>query len=128
MNTGISKLSHRHNHTHEAKLVDFHVQEVIGKDGALAQDRSVTRAQFQGRFRATCFGDFKNRPGFASEMVEAQVEDHEREDAKAEEAAKVSEIVESAATEGVVLETEITSLDEEIDLHRLADDGGPALD
>ena len=33
---------------------------IVAKDALLLQDRSMTRAHFQGRFRKTAFGDFKN--------------------------------------------------------------------
>lgn len=119
MNSGTSKITGHHNQHHGVvKLVDFDVLKVIENDGKLAQDRSTTRAHFQGRFRKTTFGDFKNHSGRNHEMVQAQIEDHEREDVKAEEVAAQAAVVEAAAAKGVVVE--------DVDLHRLDDDGGPA--
>jgi len=108
----------RHHHTHGVvKLVkDLDITKTIEADVKLAQDHSHDRASFQGRFRKTAFGDFKHMPGRSPEFVEASIEDHEREDKKVE-------LETAAAASGVVLEGEM-SLHQEIDLHRLADDGG----
>ena len=137
MNTGNSRTTHKHSHTHGVvKLVNLDVQKVIAKDALLAQDRSAYRAQFQGRFRKTSSGDRKNRTGYSPEMRDAQVEDHEREDIKIEQAAQAEAIASAAADAGVLIETPTTdgqseslTIDYDLtDLRRLVDDGGPAHD
>lgn len=77
---------------------------VVDNDSKLAQDHGTDRAHFQGRFRATTFGDFKNRPGYAPEMVAAQIEYHEREDAAREAAETSAAITDAAAQDGVIVE------------------------
>jgi len=110
-------------HTHNLPMVNETTERVIAKDAALAQDRGTARASFQGRFRKTTFGDFKNRVGLSPELSEAQLEDHEREDAKAA-------LAMAALEAGVVLEVTAPTYEDEqtmmseIDLHKLAD-GGP---
>jgi hypothetical protein len=66
-------------------------------------DRSMTRAHFQGRFRKTAFGDFKNHPGRDVEMADAQLEDGMFNAAKAAGAITI-EVIEAAAADGVILE------------------------
>jgi hypothetical protein len=80
------------------------VATVIAKDATLLQDRSMTRAHFQGRFRKSAFGDFKHKPGRATEELEAMREDHEFEDKKAEAAREAAAVTEAAAAEGVIVE------------------------
>lgn len=111
---------HTHHHGVVKLVPDLHISKVIEADSKLVQDHSTDRAHFQGRFRATTYGDFKNRPGHAPELLEAQIEDHEREDVKAAEAAVKIELETAAAAMGVVVEDH--------ELHRLADDGGPVHD
>ena len=131
-----------HNHIHGVSRVGLvtitegqSIGGIIAKDRALKQDHSATRASFQGRFRKTSFGDFKNRPGHGPEMVEAQIEDHEREDAKAEWALGALDLAVAAADAGMVIEENPFSAEEieahrlaeeaeDVELHRLADDGG----
>jgi len=117
----------KHNHIHGVSrslltITDGQsIGELIGKDALLVRDHSAERAQFQGRFRKTSFGDFKHRPGFGPEIVEAQIEDHEHEDAKAVEANATAEIVKAAADAGVIVETKLTQ-DEERETRELMAD------
>ena len=77
---------------------------IVAKDALLLQDRSTTRAHFQGRFRKTAFGDFKGRPGRTPEHLEGLMEDHEFEDKKAEAARTAVAVTEAAAADGVIVE------------------------
>ena len=81
----------RHNHHHGVvKLVsDLDITAVIEKD---VQSRmqagfihETQHAQFNGRFRATSFGDRKNRPGRVPEHTEALVEHKDRKQVIMEE-------------------------------------------
>lgn len=113
-------LRNLHHATVAAEAAQKQPSPIIEADGKLVQDHSRDRATFQARFRATTYGDFKNRPGRSLEYVEAAIEDHERDDQKAVDAAAKAELIEAAAATGIVVEDH--------DLHRLADDGGPVHD
>lgn len=109
-----------HNHIHDNPVNasdNSDLKAVIAKDAALAQDRGAVRASFQGRFLKTVFGDFKNRSGHGQEQTDAIAANNFIDAAK-----KV--LVDAATEAGVVLETEPVAV-VDIDLHRLADDGGP---
>jgi len=96
-----------HNHIHDSPINatdNGDLKAVIAKDATLLQDRSMTRAHFQGRFRKTAFGDFKGRPGRADEMSEAKQEDYVFNQAKEEAALTAAAVTEAAAAEGVVIE------------------------
>ena len=80
---------------------------VIEADAKLVQDRSTTRAHFQGRFRKTTFGDFKNRLGRAYEQSEALQDDYVFNQAKEEAALEAAAVIEAAAADGVVVEEPI---------------------
>ena len=109
---------HTHIHDNPVNASDnSDLKAVIAKDAALLQDRSTARAHFQGRFRKTAFGDFKNSSGHKPEHTEAMATNDCVDEAK-----KV--IVDAATEAGVIIETDPVAQD--IDLHRLADDGGPA--
>lgn len=101
-----------HNHIHGVKphqpavVSDQPIADIIAKDAALVQDRGLTRANFQGRFRKTTFGDFKGRPGRSDEMSEAKQEDYVFEQAKEEAALAAAELVDAAAATGIVIEPE----------------------
>ena len=77
---------------------------IVAKDALLLQDRSTTRAHFQGRFRKTAFGDFKGRPGRAEEMSEAKQDDYVFNQAKEEAALAAAAVTEAAAADGVIVE------------------------
>lgn len=112
-----------HSHIHDLPVNasdNIDIKQVVAKDAALVQDHTTDRAHFQGRFRATTFGDFKNRSDHAPELLEAQIEDHEREDAKALATEAAAELETAAAATGVIVEDH--------ELHRFADDGGPVHD
>ena len=95
----------RHQHIPEVPTpAQSEAAAVIAKDATLLQDRSMTRAHFQGRFRKTTFGDFKGRAGRGTEHIEALMEDHEFEDKKAEAARETAAVAEAAAANGVVTE------------------------
>jgi hypothetical protein len=99
-----------HNHIHGVNphgaliITDKPLAEVIAADATLLQDRSMTRAHFQGRFRKTAFGDFKGRPGRADEMSEASQEDYVFNQAKEEAALTYAAVTEAAAAVGVIVE------------------------
>lgn len=96
-----------HNHIHDNPVNatdNSDLKAVVAKDALLLQDRSLARATFQGRFRKTAFGDFKNRPGRTTEYVEALMDDHEFEDQKAEAAGNAAALTDAAAADGVVIE------------------------
>ena len=80
------------------------VSAVIAKDALLLQDRSMTRANFQGRFRKTVFGDFKHKPGRADEISEAKQDDYVFNQAKEEAALEAAKVAEAAAADGIVVE------------------------
>jgi hypothetical protein len=80
------------------------IAAVIAKDALLLLDRSMTRANFQGRFRKTTFGDFKHKPGRAEEMSEAAQDDYVFNQAKEEAALEAAAVTEAAAADGVVVE------------------------
>ena len=80
---------HRHLHGVVKLVSDLDITTVIGKD---AQSRmqagfihETQHAQFNGRFRATSFGDRKNRPGRVPEHTEALVEHKDRKQVIMEE-------------------------------------------
>ena len=77
---------------------------IVAKDALLLQDRSMTRAHFQGRFRKTAFGDFKNRSGRYDEMAEAAQDDYVFNQAKEEAALAAAAVTEAAAADGVIIE------------------------
>lgn len=105
-------------HATEAALEELkQPNPVIEADAKLVQDRSMDRAHFQGRFRATTYGDFKNRSGHGDEHSEALQDDYVFEEAKTERELAQAAIVDAAAADGVIVEDH--------ELHRLADDGGP---
>jgi ADP-ribosylglycohydrolase len=105
------KSLHNHIHDNPANATDdSSLRAVIEKDALTRQDHTTDRAHFQGRFRATTYGDFKNMPGRAPEMAEALVENRDRNE-------RAKELLDAATEAGVVIE--------DTDLHRLADDGGP---
>ena len=85
-------------------VTDKPLAEVMAADALLLQDRSTTRAHFQGRFRKTAFGDFKGRPGRADEMSEAKQEDYIFAQAKEEAALAAAAVTEAAAADGVIVE------------------------
>ena len=96
-----------HNHIHDSPINatdNGDLKAVIAKDATLLQDRSTTRAHFQGRFRKTAFGDFKHKPGRADEYNEAKQEDYVFEQAKEEAALAAAAVTEAAAADGVILE------------------------
>ena len=96
-----------HNHIHDNPVNatdNGDLKAVIAKDALLLQDRSMTRAHFQGRFRKTAFGDFKGRPGRADEMSEASQEDYVFNQAKEEAALAAAAVTEAAAADGVIIE------------------------
>ena len=77
---------------------------IVAKDALLLQDRSMTRAHFQGRFRKTAFGDFKGRPGRYDEMSEAKQDDYVFSLDKEEAALAAAAVTEAAAADGVIIE------------------------
>ena len=87
----------QHLHTHNLPMVNETTERVIAKDAALAQDRGTARASFQGRFRKTTFGDFKNRSGRSPELSEAQIEDNDR-------SSQAEELLAASAEAGVIVE------------------------
>ena len=96
-----------HNHIHDNPvnaLDNSDLKAVVAKDATLLQDRSMTRANFQGRFRKTTFGDFKSRPGRADEVSEASQEDYVFNQAKEEAALAAAAVTEAAAADGVIIE------------------------
>jgi hypothetical protein len=96
-----------HNHIHDSPVNatdNGDPKSIIAKDALLLQDRSTTRAHFQGRFRKTLFGDFKSRPGRADELAEASQDDYVFELAKEEAALAAAAVTEAAAAEGVIVE------------------------
>ena len=96
-----------HNHIHDNPVNatdNGDLKAVIAKDALLLQDRSMTRAHFQGRFRKTAFGDFKGRPGRYDEMAEASQDDYVFNQAKEEAALAAAALDEAAAAAGVVVE------------------------
>jgi hypothetical protein len=96
---------HNHIHDNPGNASDnTDLKAVIAKDALLLQDRSTTRAHFQGRFRKTVYGDFKNRPGRADEQSEALQHDYVFEQAKEEAAWAAQAIVDAAAADGVIVE------------------------
>jgi hypothetical protein len=106
--TGAARVAiHNHIHDNPVNATDNgDLKAVIAKDATLLQDRSMTRAHFQGRFRKTAFGDFKGRPGRSDEMSEAKQEDYVFEQAKEEAALAAAELVDAAAATGIVIEPE----------------------
>jgi hypothetical protein len=80
------------------------LKAVIAKDALLLQDRSRNRASFQGRFRKTAFGDFKNRSGRYDELAEASQDDYVFNQAKEEAALAAAAVTEAAAADGVIIE------------------------
>ena len=96
---------HNHIHHNPVNATDNgDLKKVIEADALLLQDRSTTRAHFQGRFRKTAFGDFKGRPGRAEEMSEAKQDDYVFELAKEEAALAAAAVTEAAAADGVIVE------------------------
>ena len=96
-----------HNHIHDSPINatdNGDLKAVIAKDATLLQDRSMTRAHFQGRFRKTAFGDFKNRPGRAEELSEAKQDDYVVELVMEEAALAAAAVTEAAAADGVIIE------------------------
>jgi hypothetical protein len=96
-----------HNHIHDNPVNatdNGDLKAVVAKDATLLQDRSTTRAHFQGRFRKTAFGDFKNRSGRYDEMAEASQDDYVFELAKEEAALAAAAVTEAAAADGVIVE------------------------
>jgi hypothetical protein len=79
---------------------------VIEADAALVQDRGLTRANFQGRFRKTAFGDFKGRSRRAPEVMLAQIEYLDRRETARRAAEDAAELVDAAAATGIVIEPE----------------------
>ena len=108
--TVVGRPKGKHSHIHglatknRTKYVDYNVTALVAKDALLLQDRSHDRASFQGRFRKTAFGDFKGRPGRATEHIDGLMEDHEFEDKKAEAARAAAAVTEAAAADGVIVE------------------------
>jgi hypothetical protein len=99
------KSLHNHIHDNPANATDdSSLRAVIEKDALTRQDHTTDRAHFQGRFRATTYGDFKNMPGRAPEMAEALQEDYVFEEAKREAEFNAAKLAEAAATDGVILE------------------------
>jgi uncharacterized membrane protein YebE (DUF533 family) len=99
----LRNLKHAQDKT-QSEIGNPEVSAVIAKDALLLQDRSMTRAHFQGRFRKTAYGDFKNRPGRADEQSEALQDDYVFNEAKTEAALAAQAIIEAAAADGVVVE------------------------
>jgi hypothetical protein len=96
-----------HNHIHDNPVNatdNGDPKGIIAKDALLLQDRSMTRAHFQGRFRKTAFGDFKGRPGRADEMAEAKQDDYVFSLDKEEAALAAAAVTEAAAADGVIIE------------------------
>jgi hypothetical protein len=117
MNGPKTKGDNRHYHTHYLPVVNVETKDIVDKDAALVQDHSTERASFQGRFRKTAFGDFKNRSGHKPEHTGAMAANDFVDEAK-----KV--LVDAATESGVIIETDPVAM-QDIDLHRLNDDGGP---
>lgn len=95
---------HHHHHGVVVYTPDLTITTTSENDAKLVQDRSTDRAHFQGRFRATAFGDFKHKPGRADEQSEASQDDYVFEQAKEEAALAAAAVVEAAAADGVVVE------------------------
>jgi hypothetical protein len=117
MNGSKTKGDNRHYHTHYLPVVNVETKDILDKDAELVRDHSTERASFQGRFRKTAFGDFKNRSGHKSEHTEAMAANDFVDEAK-----KV--LVDAATESGVIIETDPVAM-QDINLHRLNDDGGP---
>jgi hypothetical protein len=94
----------QHLHSHRLPIVNTEVEEVVSKDATLIQDRSGDRRSFQGRFRATAYGDAKHEPGRAPEMSDAQFENKLFDSAKTAAAEQAEAVTEAAAADGVILE------------------------
>jgi hypothetical protein len=94
----------QHLHSHHLPTIDKEVEKVVAKDATLIQDRSGDRRSFQGRFRATAFGDKKHNPSRKPEIGEAHIDNKLCDGAKAVAAERAEAVTDAAAADGVVIE------------------------
>ena len=104
MNTGASKATHKHSHSHGVvKLVNLETVAAVDKDRDIAfklAEVASNRQTFTGKVRPTAYGDKKNRSGQGLEHAQALIDNQIIADSQAQAAM----VVEAAAHEGIIME------------------------
>ena len=108
MNTGESKVTHKHEHAHFPRTV---IEEIFKADAVAAVDKdrdiafklaevASNRQTFTGKVRPTAYGDKKNHSGQGLEHAQALMDNQIIADSQAQAAM----VVEAAAHEGIIME------------------------